>query len=189
MKSQNSIYSAVEYKIYPRKPATEDLSDMSSTSLQDYEFLAKKMLKQTSPAELERINSFKQSLSNAQSEDDAVQAVISRLHNIVDPYMYTPPISQEEISSLAENMAKFKTLETFAELIKDSRKYSLELLPKLYFFKSKTIELISQCKLDALTNVRDGVEFYPIKGIFMYSNNGEFVKVRNLIRVDGKEGP
>ncbi|CAG8655876.1 9013_t:CDS:2, partial [Paraglomus occultum] len=177
-KSRNAIYSAVEYKIYPRS-STEDpaMSASSSTSEQDYEFLARRLLKSTSATEVELVNTFKHDLSAAESEEDAVQAVLVRLHNIVDPYMYAPPAPEEEVASVTENLAKSKTLETFAELIKDSRKYSLELLPKLYYFKSDTIDLISQCKLDALTNIRDGVEFYPVKGIYMFSNNKDFVKV------------
>jgi len=121
-KSQNAIYSAVEYKIYPRSSSTED-----------------------------------------------------PLHSHVDP---PPPASEEEGTSV----------ETSAELIKDSRKYCLELLPKLYYFKSDTIELVSQCKLDALTDVRDGIEFYPVKGIYMFRNNGNFVKVCLLIKVVTKKG-
>ncbi|KAG9289204.1 hypothetical protein G9A89_022513 [Geosiphon pyriformis] len=147
-----------------------------TTNSLDYETLAnylvtEKKYDQSEPI-AEIINGHYNSkiLRRTREHEEAIAIESARLTQILQLHKGRN-ISKETIQNISQSLLSFQQIETLAQLLKESKRYNLELTPKLMSCRGELVELLIS------SGVARYLDFRALGNTFIYLGEEEFEKV------------
>ena len=187
-KVRHQAYSTIEYEIYANLKQTEEndeyesgeeqtgYDDSAKTAL-DYDALARFLLTSEEYEQSEAIakvitEQFKSKiLDRTRENEEAIAIESTRLAHLLQLHKDDEDISEETIRHVSTSLSNFERIEILATLLKESRRYNLDLAPKIMPCRGELIELLIS------SGVGKYLEFKALDKTYIYSDLDNYDKV------------
>ncbi|CAG8459115.1 5254_t:CDS:10 [Funneliformis mosseae] len=185
-KVRHQAYSTIEYVIYANLKHAEEnegsefgeeQTDDSAKTALDYDALARFLLTSEEYEQSEAIakvitEQFKSKiLDRTRENEEAIVIESTRLAHLLHLHKDDENISEETIRHVSTSLSNFERIETLATLLKESRRYNLDLAPKIMPCRGELIELLIS------SGVGRYLEFKALDRTYIYSDQDKYDKV------------
>ncbi|CAG8439077.1 1098_t:CDS:10 [Acaulospora morrowiae] len=191
---RQQAYSTLEYEIYsivksddvsqksdeyegPSNSQSELVTDANSAKIvPDYDALARYLLNSEESEQNDAIakvitEQFKSKiLDRTRENEEAIAVESSRLSHLLQLHKDSENISEETVRHVSTSLSNFERIETLATLLNESKKYNLDLVPKMLPCRGEFIDTLIS------SGVSRYLDFKAMDKTYIYSD-GTFDKV------------
>ncbi|CAG8474496.1 7056_t:CDS:10 [Ambispora gerdemannii] len=181
------VYPTIEYEIFPLNqekdqsalinPTEESIQDEDQNTPSDFNALAKYLLSSDEYDHNESIGKLiseqfrSKLLIRTRENEDAIAMESARLVQLLQIHKGSNNITEDAIRHVSTCLSNLEQIETLAVLLGESKRYNLELAPKLMPCRGELVELLIS------SGVGKYLDFKAVEQTFIYLGADEFEKV------------